>query len=130
MQLYASELAKVTWSVIVWDEGHHLKTDTTKGYRAAFRSNFVCFIEFISISLSKAQCRLILTGTPIQNKLEELWCLLNLVTHGRFNVCKLSFFHLTNCLYCVCRIKHHLNLILLLQLNVVNKDLLQMKFKD
>jgi SNF2 family DNA or RNA helicase len=80
MQLYASELAKVTWSLIVWDEGHHLKTDTTKGYRAAF-------------SLSKAQCRLILTGTPIQNKLEELWCLLNLVTHGRFNVSEKIHFY-------------------------------------
>jgi hypothetical protein len=94
MQSYASDLAEVSWSMIIWDEGHNLKTSTTKTYKAAFRSSpslpchpFTCpLLLRLSVSLSKAQSRIILTGTPIQNKLEELWCLLNIVTYGRFNV--------------------------------------------
>lgn len=89
MEMYASELAAVTWSVIVWDEGwsedcsgplwsfliltysslvgHTLKNDITKGYKAAAK-------------IKMARSRIMLTGTPIQNKLEEFWCLLNLVS--------------------------------------------------
>jgi SNF2 family DNA or RNA helicase len=37
MQVYASELAEISWSLVVWDEGHNLKTSTTKTYKAAFR---------------------------------------------------------------------------------------------
>jgi len=72
MTMYAAELAKISWSVITWDEGHILKSDTGKRYRAAF-------------SLSKAKCRIILSGTLVQNDLEELWALLNIVTLGRFH---------------------------------------------
>lgn len=69
---------QVRWSLIVWDEGHVLKSDTTKMYKAAY-------------GIKKAHSRIILTGTPIQNELEELWSLLNVVTNGRFNVSRPDF---------------------------------------
>jgi len=67
MEMYSSELGAVSWSVVIWDEGHMLKNDNTKGYKAACRIN-------------KVRSRIILSGTPIQNKHEEFWCLLNLVS--------------------------------------------------
>ena len=57
--------AQVKWALLVVDEGHRLKNADSKlaevlrGY--AFKR------------------RLLLTGTPIQNSLAELWALLNFV---------------------------------------------------
>ena len=69
---YASKLSNIQWEVIIYDEGHELRGQQTKRFKAAMK-------------LSKARCRIILSGTYIQNKLEELWSLLTIVTYGNFN---------------------------------------------
>jgi SNF2 family DNA or RNA helicase len=64
-------LSKIPWTVVVMDEAHLLKNSKTQLYASV-------------IKLKLAKWRLGLTGTPIQNNLDELWALLNLVTHGKF----------------------------------------------
>jgi len=55
--------SKLWWRVIVIDEGHKIKNDET-GLSQAMRS-------------MNGQYRLLLSGTPLQNNLHELWAMLN-----------------------------------------------------
>ncbi|KAL3148844.1 hypothetical protein ABBQ32_001720 [Trebouxia sp. C0010 RCD-2024] len=63
-------LAKLTWEYIIIDEGHRLK-------------NAGCKLN-AEIKMYSAHSRLLLTGTPVQNKLEELWSLLNFLMPSLF----------------------------------------------
>ncbi|KAK6455713.1 SNF2 family N-terminal domain-containing protein [Scheffersomyces xylosifermentans] len=68
-------LAKFHYSHMIIDEGHRMKNATSK----------------LSITLKqyyKTKNRLILTGTPLQNNLPELWALLNFVLPRIFNSVK------------------------------------------
>jgi ATP-dependent DNA helicase len=58
-------LEKYQWQYIILDEGHRIKNRNCKLVRE--------LKQIPSVS------RLLLTGTPIQNTLEELWSLLNFV---------------------------------------------------
>ena len=60
-----AELAKYHWGFIVVDEGHRLK-------------NFDCVL-LREIKRIPCDSRMVLTGTPLQNNLSELWSLLNFV---------------------------------------------------
>ena len=57
-------LNKVTWQYIIVDEGHRMKN-----YKSKFTQTLGT--QFNSVY------RLLLTGTPLQNNLSELWALLN-----------------------------------------------------
>ena len=61
----AKAMAKLPWKYIVVDEGHRLKNTNCKLMR----------------DLKTYACpnRLLLTGTPLQNNLDELWSLLNFI---------------------------------------------------
>ena len=72
--LNESDLADVTWSVVIFDEGHELKNCKTDRYQAALNVG----------KHKRCRMRVTLTGTPIQNKMEELWAILNLITQERF----------------------------------------------
>ncbi|KAL0021938.1 hypothetical protein WJX79_009166 [Trebouxia sp. C0005] len=63
-------LAKLAWEYIIIDEGHRLK-------------NAGCKLN-AEIKMYNAGSRLLLTGTPVQNKLEELWSLLNFLMPSLF----------------------------------------------
>jgi len=66
------QLAKLKWAYVIVDEGHRMKNHNCK----------------LSTTLSHhydAQFRLILTGTPLQNSLPELWSLLNFLLPSIFN---------------------------------------------
>lgn len=68
-------LAKVNYSHMIIDEGHRMKNTESK----------------LSVTLKtyyKTKNRLILTGTPLQNNLPELWALLNFVLPRIFNSVK------------------------------------------
>ncbi len=56
-------LEKYTWQYIILDEGHRIKNRNCKLLK--------------DLKTFRSVSRLLLTGTPIQNSLEELWSLLN-----------------------------------------------------
>ena len=58
------QLSKIHWSYIVVDEGHRMKNAKSK------------FAQILGMQY-KSDHRLLLTGTPLQNNLAELWSLLN-----------------------------------------------------
>ncbi|OAE35580.1 hypothetical protein AXG93_2841s1140 [Marchantia polymorpha subsp. ruderalis] len=65
------KLSKIPWHYIIIDEGHRIKNASCK----------------LNAELKHYQSshRLLLTGTPIQNNLEELWALLNFLLPSIFN---------------------------------------------
>ncbi|RPD67724.1 hypothetical protein L226DRAFT_496368 [Lentinus tigrinus ALCF2SS1-7] len=65
-----AELARYHWGFIVVDEGHRLK-------------NIDCVL-MREIKKIPSAARLVLTGTPLQNNLSELWALLNFVLPDLF----------------------------------------------
>ena len=62
------ELAEVDWKYLVLDEAQNIKNPDSKVHKAA-----------ITVS---SQYRLALSGTPIENRLEELWSLFRFVMPG------------------------------------------------
>ena len=61
-------LARIQWKFIIIDEGHRIK-------------NLNCKLIRELKSYDSAN-RLLLTGTPLQNNLKELWSLLNFIVHS------------------------------------------------
>jgi ATP-dependent helicase STH1/SNF2 len=60
----SKDLSKIKWNYIIIDEGHRIKNADSK----------------LASTLMKAYSskhRLLLSGTPLQNNLTELWALLN-----------------------------------------------------
>lgn len=70
-------IASREWSLAVFDEAHVLKNPRARVVQSARRL--------------RCERKVALTGTPMENHLEELWCLMDLVvpgilgTRGRFN---------------------------------------------
>ncbi|AYF76916.1 DEAD/DEAH box helicase [Nocardia yunnanensis] len=67
---HGAALAGRRWGTVVFDEAQVLKNPRTQVAKAA--------------RAITADARIALTGTPVENHLEELWALLNLVTPGEF----------------------------------------------
>ncbi|CAL9185749.1 unnamed protein product [Musa hybrid cultivar] len=65
-------LKKIHWHYMIVDEGHRLK-------------NHECALAKTLVSGYRIRRRLLLTGTPIQNSLQELWALLNFLLPSIFN---------------------------------------------
>ncbi|ONK66213.1 uncharacterized protein A4U43_C06F5400 [Asparagus officinalis] len=65
------KLSKINWHYIIIDEGHRIK-------------NASCKLN-ADLKLYQSSHRLLLTGTPLQNNLEELWALLNFLLPNIFN---------------------------------------------
>jgi len=65
-------LAKIRWNYIIIDEGHRMK-------------NHSCKLVNVFGRHYKSRHRLLLTGTPLQNSLPELWSLLNFLLPTIFN---------------------------------------------
>lgn len=59
---------------MIIDEGHRMK-------------NHNCKLTLVLNGYFTAQHRLLLTGTPLQNKLPELWALLNFLLPSIFSSC-------------------------------------------
>ncbi|KAM9841440.1 chromodomain-helicase-DNA-binding protein 1 [Aulostomus maculatus] len=66
-----SFLGSVNWAFIGVDEAHRLKNDDSLLYKT--------MIEF------KSNHRLLITGTPLQNSLKELWSLLHFIMPEKFH---------------------------------------------
>merc|ERR1712001_763604 len=67
----AACLGSVQWEILVVDEAHRLKNNQSKFFKvlAGYAINY----------------KMLLTGTPLQNNLEELFYLLNFLTPQKFN---------------------------------------------
>ena len=61
-------LGRIRWLYVVLDEGHHIKNPSAKRTQA--------------IKTINGRHKLVLTGTPIQNNLEELWSLFDFAMPG------------------------------------------------
>ncbi|KAL5112588.1 hypothetical protein TcWFU_007784 [Taenia crassiceps] len=66
-----SWLGQVSWAALVVDEAHRLKNDASQLYKALFAF--------------ETNTRLLITGTPLQNSLKELWSLLHFLMPGHFD---------------------------------------------
>lgn len=67
-------LSKIQWQYIVVDEGHRMKNTKSK------------FAQTLGLGYVSAH-RILLTGTPLQNNLSELWALLNFLLPSIFSSC-------------------------------------------
>ncbi|XP_062307157.1 probable global transcription activator SNF2L2 isoform X2 [Osmerus eperlanus] len=67
-------LAKIRWKYMIVDEGHRMK-------------NHHCKLTQVLNTHYLAPRRILLTGTPLQNKLPELWALLNFLLPTIFKSC-------------------------------------------
>ena len=84
-------LTDYQWHYVVLDEGHQVKNPDSKTTQA--------------IKLLRTAHRIVLTGTPIQNNLRELWCLVDFcypgllgtlpvfTEHVAYNIEKVSLFN-------------------------------------
>ena len=70
----ANALGAISWSLLVVDEAHRLKNPHSRLYRTLHGDN----------GTFKAISRLLLTGTPLQNNMTELWSLLSFCDDQRF----------------------------------------------
>lgn len=69
LRIHSDKLLNVNWSYCVLDEGHKIRNPDSE----------------ISLTCKKLKCknRIILSGTPIQNNLVELWSLFDFIYPGR-----------------------------------------------
>ena len=65
---YRFSFAKAEWSAVIFDEAQHIKNPN------AFQT--------ISAKALKSSFRLALTGTPVENHLGDLWCIIDTVEPG------------------------------------------------
>jgi SWI/SNF-related matrix-associated actin-dependent regulator of chromatin subfamily A member 5 len=65
-----SALGRIPWRYLIIDEAHRIKNEKSSLSRA--------------VRLLSADFRLLITGTPLQNNLQELWALLNFLLHEIF----------------------------------------------
>lgn len=65
-----SFLSAISWAVLSVDEAHRLKNDDSSLYRSLFDFNTFH--------------RVLITGTPLQNSLRELWALLHFIMPSKF----------------------------------------------
>ncbi|XP_066591256.1 chromodomain-helicase-DNA-binding protein 1 isoform X2 [Prorops nasuta] len=63
-------LGALNWAALLVDEAHRLKNDDSLLYKALFDFN--------------TNHRLLITGTPLQNSLKELWALLHFIMPAKF----------------------------------------------
>eukprot|EP00889_Picochlorum_renovo_P004460 jgi/Picre1/31490/NNA_006842.t1 len=74
MVLKDSETLKnIRWSALIVDEAHRLKNSESALYRELSQWTF--------------KSKLLVTGTPLQNNIRELWALLNFLHPGKFPSC-------------------------------------------
>ncbi|WP_256992105.1 DEAD/DEAH box helicase [Rhodococcus sp. 05-340-1] len=68
LRIDAERLSEIFWSTVFFDEAHVMKNSRTKIARAARRLN--------------STTRIALTGTPVENRMDELWALIDLTNPG------------------------------------------------
>src|SRR4029079_17787109 len=68
LRLDVAHLAEEEWDVIVLDEAQAIRTERSQTARAAFQL--------------RGKFRVALSGTPVENRLEELWSIMHFANPG------------------------------------------------
>jgi SNF2-related domain/Helicase conserved C-terminal domain len=68
LRMLSENLAQIEWDAVIFDEGQYLKNSTSQTTQSA--------------RAIKAANKILLTGTPIENKLLDLWSLMHCVMPG------------------------------------------------
>ena len=71
VRIWLEDLQKFDWEYLIVDEAHKLKNEASQLSK--------------NLRLLKSEYRLLLTGTPLQNNLHELWALLNFLMPKLFS---------------------------------------------
>ena len=71
LNISSTRLSRIKWNYIIVDEAHRMKNSL---------SNFS-----VNMRMLKSSYKLLLTGTPLQNNIKELWSLLNFCNEKMFN---------------------------------------------
>ena len=67
-QLDEEELTSLCWDAVILDEAQNIKNPHTKQSKA--------------VRNLQANHKIALTGTPMENRLAELWCIFDFINHG------------------------------------------------
>jgi len=76
------QLNQIRFYYVILDESQHIKNPSSKTYKAVNQLN--------------SECRFVLTGTPIENSLSDLWAQLNFLNNGllgNYNFFRNEFIH-------------------------------------
>lgn len=70
-------MGAVSWACLMVDEAHRLKNDDSLLYK--------------SLKEFDTNHRLLITGTPLQNSLKELWSLLHFIMPEKYDIVQKDF---------------------------------------
>ena len=89
VQAYRQILLKHRWGYVVLDEGHKIRNPDSETTLACkqFKVTLILNHKLPMLIIYKTSHRIILSGTPIQNNLKELWSLFDFIFPGRLGVC-------------------------------------------
>lgn len=83
-----TQLKKLVWKYIIIDEAHRIKNEkskvTTSFLCSCWKANSYFQLSEVVREI-KSKNRLLITGTPLQNNLHELWALLNFLLPDMFS---------------------------------------------
>jgi len=68
MRIDVEELKKHTWGMIIVDEAQNIKNPDTA--------------QTLAIKMLKSDVKIAMTGTPVENRLTELWSIFDFINHG------------------------------------------------
>lgn len=74
MRIDVEELKKQAWSMIIVDEAQNIKNPDTA--------------QTLSVKSIKSDIKIAMTGTPVENRLTELWSIFDFINHGYLGTLK------------------------------------------
>lgn len=74
MRIDVEELKKQVWSMIIVDEAQNIKNPDTA--------------QTLSVKSIKSDIKIAMTGTPVENRLTELWSIFDFINHGYLGTLK------------------------------------------
>lgn len=74
MRIDVEELKKQSWSMVIVDEAQNIKNPDTA--------------QTLSVKSIKSDIKIAMTGTPVENRLTELWSIFDFINHGYLGTLK------------------------------------------
>lgn len=84
LRIYAKALLPIDWGYVVLDEGHKIKNPDAEITLVVKQVQHLFFRFHVTSTVQvRTKHRLIMTGSPVQNKLTELWSLFDFIFPGK-----------------------------------------------